>query len=59
MKPTKEQKEVLRRLIIKNEGYVYIDFGYDETEHYVEYDGARYTKILSDIDRYFDEGIKP
>ena len=59
LKPTKEQKEVLRRLIVKNEGYVYIDFGYDETEHYVEYDGARYTKILSDIDRYFDEGIKP
>jgi hypothetical protein len=59
LKPTKEQKEVLRRLIVKNDGYVYIDFGYDETEHYVEYDGARYTKILGDIDRYFDEGIKP
>ena len=58
--PTKEQKDRLRRLIERNGGDVYIDFGKGwDTEHYVEYEGARASRVLADIDRYYSEGIKP
>lgn len=58
--PTKEQKDRLRRLIERNGGDVYIDFGKGwDTEHYVEYEGARAARVLADIDRYYSEGIKP
>ncbi len=59
-KPTSKQKEVLRRLIARNDGYVQVDFGDGwDSDHYVEYDEAKPAKVLADIDRYFDEGIKP
>lgn len=58
--PTAAQKEVLRRLIGKNDGYVSVDFGDGwDSEHYAEYDEARPQRVLSDIDRYYSEGIKP
>lgn len=58
--PTKAQKDRLKRLIERNDGYVFIDFGKGwDTEHYAEYEGARASRVLGDIDRYFDEGIKP
>ena len=58
--PTKAQKDRLKRLIERNEGYVYVDFGKGwNTEHYAEYEAARASRVLGDIDRYFDEGIKP
>lgn len=58
--PTKAQKDRLKRLIERNEGYVYVDFGKGwDTEHYAEYEAARASRVLGDIDRYFDEGIKP
>lgn len=58
--PTKAQKDRLKRLIERNDGYVYIDFGKGwDTEHYAEYEAARASRVLGDIDRYFDEGIKP
>ena len=58
--PTKAQRDRLKRLIEHNDGDVYIDFGKGwDTEHYVEYASARPTRVLGDIDRYFDEGIKP
>ena len=59
-KPTRKQAQVLRRLIQRNDGYVMVDIGngYD-SEHYGEYDeGTKASKVLGDIDRYFDEGIK-
>ena len=44
----------------RNGGDVYIDFGKGwDTEHYVEYEGARASRVLADIDRYYSEGIKP
>lgn len=60
MKPTKDQKVILQRLIQKNDGDVYIDFadGWD-AEHHAEYEGVRPMRIFSDIDKYYDEGIKP
>lgn len=59
-KPTSKQKEILRKLIANNDGYVYVDFGDGwDSDHYVEYDGAKPARVLADIDRYFDEGIKP
>ena len=58
--PTKAQKDRLKRLIERNDGYVYVDFGKGwDTEHYAEYEAARASRVLGDIDRYFDEGIKP
>ncbi len=58
--PTKAQKDRLKRLIERNDGYVYIDFGKGwDTEHYAEYEAARASRVLGDIERYFDEGIKP
>ncbi len=58
--PTRAQKDRLKRLIERNDGYVYIDFGKGwDTEHYAEYEAARASRVLGDIDRYFDEGIKP
>ena len=60
VKPTPEQREVLRRLIQRNDGDVSVDFGDGwDSDHYVEYEGARPQSVLADIDRYFDEGIKP
>ena len=60
VKPTNEQKKALRQLIAHNDGYVQVDFGDGwDSDHYVEYDGAKPSRVLADIDRYFDEGIKP
>lgn len=60
VKPTPEQREVLRRLIQRNDGDVSVDFGDGwDSDHYVEYEGVRPQRVLADIDRYFDEGIKP
>lgn len=58
--PTAKQARMLRMLIMLNDGDVSVDFGngYD-SEHYVEYEGTRATRVLGDIDRYFNEGIKP
>jgi hypothetical protein len=58
--PTQAQREVLRRLIARNGGAVSVDFGNGwDSEHYVEYDEAKPMRVLSDIDKYFEEGIKP
>ena len=58
--PTRAQKDRLKRLIERNDGYVHVDFGKGwDTEHYAEYEAARASRVLGDIDRYFDEGIKP
>ena len=60
MKPTKEQRSAIRKLILDNDGYVQIDFGDGwDSDHYVEYDGAKPSRVMADIDRYFDEGIQP
>ncbi len=60
VKPTEQQRRRIRELVAHNEGDIYIDFGDgDNTDHYAEYEGAKPTRILADIDRYFDEGIKP
>ncbi len=60
VKPTAQQRRRIRELVARNEGDIYIDFGDgDNTDHYAEYEGAKPTRILADIDRYFDEGIKP
>ena len=58
-KPTPKQARTLRRYIQHNDGYVTVEIGngYD-SEHYGEYDeGTKATKVMGDIDRYFDEGI--
>jgi len=60
VKPTDKQKRILRQLISRNDGYVQVEFGDGwDSDHYVEYDAAKPAKVLADIDRYFDEGIKP
>lgn len=58
--PTAAQRAVLRQLIARNGGAVSVDFGNGwDSDHYAEYDEARPQRVLSDIDKYFDEGIKP
>ena len=58
-KPTAQQRAVLRRLIQRSGGDVIIDYGNGwDSQHYSEYEGAKTNRVLSDIDRYFDEGIK-
>lgn len=58
--PTAKQKALLKRLIERNDGDVTIDFGKGwDTEHYAEYESARASRVLGDIDRYYSEGIKP
>lgn len=60
VKPTKEQRDALQRLIERNDGDVQVDFGDGwDTDHYVEYANAKSNRILNDINRYFDENIKP
>ena len=60
MMPTAKQKTMLRQLIARNDGYVQVDFGDGwDSEHYVEYDGAKPARVLADIDRYFNEGVVP
>lgn len=60
MTPTPAQARVLRNLIMRNDGDVTVDFGDGyNSEHYAEYENARPTRVLGDIDRYFSEGIKP
>ena len=56
--PTKAQKDRLKRLIERNDVYLDFNKGWD-SEHYTEYEAARVSRVLGDIDRYFDEGIKP
>ncbi len=57
-RPTKEQRDMISRLIRRNGGDVSLEIGMDGAV-YAEYDGASTAKVLADIDRYFDEGIKP
>ena len=60
LRPTPEQLRVIREIINRNDGDVWIDFGNtDEVDHYVEYSGSNPKKIIADILKYFDEGIKP
>ena len=60
VKPTTEQKAVLERLIRRCDGDVTLDFGDGwDSEHYAEYYSASPRRVLSDIGKYFDEGLKP
>lgn len=60
VKPTQQQRWPIRRIVEANDGDVQVDFGDGwDSDHYVEYDGAKPSRVLADIDRYFDEGVKP
>lgn len=59
VKPTAAQRKALQRLIQRNGGDVSVDYGNGwDSDHYSEYDSASARRVLSDIDRYFDEGIR-
>ncbi|MBO4786981.1 MAG: hypothetical protein J5510_07930 [Prevotella sp.] len=59
-KPTPEQERVISSFVKRKDGYVTVEIGNGwDTEHYGEYDyGTRHTKVLGDIDNYFDNGIR-
>lgn len=57
--PTEQQISKLSRLIEKNGGDVYVDFGAPDTDHYAEYSSAKASRVINDIKRYFTEGYKP
>ena len=59
-KPTPQQRPWLQRLINADRRFVRVDFGDgNHSDHYADYENANPSKILFDIDGYFDEGIKP
>lgn len=61
VKPTLAQFSKLSSFVREAGGNVDIDF-MDEnynTSHSVSYDSVKSSRVLSDIERYFDEGIKP
>ena len=61
VKPTSAQFSKLSSFIRESGGNVDIDF-MDEnynTSHSASYDSVNSSRVLSDIERYFDEGIKP
>ena len=58
--PTDAQIRVLKRYIREQDGYVSVDFGDGwDSDHYVDYNAAKPQRVLSDIDKYFTDGIKP
>lgn len=60
VKPTPEQRRVIERLVRRTGGDVSVDFGDGwDSVHYAEYEGASVRRVLGDIDKYFDEGLKP
>jgi len=58
VKPTKEQINVLLRLIQYSKGCVTVEIGDgNESLSYAEYDYTKPRRVINDIIRYFDEGI--
>ena len=60
-KPTHEQRMVLRRVISSySDDVLYLDiFNKDGSVCGCEYNHPNYNYVIGEIDRYFDEGIKP
>lgn len=59
VKPTKEQINPLLRLIQYSKGNVTVEIGDgDNSYEYAEWDEANPRRVVNDIIRYFDEGIK-
>lgn len=62
-KPTLEQKRTLAQVISSYlNDRLYVDFMTDNSEHsvtYTFYDEADWRTVLNEIDRFFNEGIKP
>ena len=59
LKPTQQQISVLREFVRKNYGCVTIEIGDgDESLSYIDYDDATPSRVIADILRYFDEGIR-
>lgn len=61
-RPTPQQRVTLQKFIQVNDGNIYVDFNTPNSyysEHAVQYDKQRASKILGDIDNYYLKGIKP
>lgn len=59
VKPTKEQTNIISRIIRYAGGCVDVEIGDgDESLSHGEYDDANPRRVIADIFRYFDEGIK-
>lgn len=58
-RPTKEQENVLLRLIRMSKGNVTVEIGDgNESLSYAEYDDANPRRVVNDIIRYFTDGIR-
>lgn len=59
---TPQQDEKIARLCKRNDGYVELElskgFSLDESD-YVNYEGVNYNRVISDIHKFYQEGIKP
>ena len=61
VEPTTKQYFIIKQIIRYNEGNVVIDFSdeFGETIHSVYYDNASVSRVINDIKRFYNEGIKP
>lgn len=60
MPPTPEQAKALRTLVGRYKDEIGVDFGNGyNSEHYADYNNVLPSRVLGDIDRFYNEGIKP
>lgn len=60
--PTRQQYAVIKQIVKMNDGYVDIDFTNGkngDTEHCINYDAAKPSRVVNDIHMYYAEGVKP
>ena len=61
VEPTTKQYFIIKQIVRYNEGNIVIDFSdkFGETIHSVCYDNASVSRVINDIKRFYNEGIKP
>ena len=56
---TPQQDEKIARICKRNDGYVELEVHNGIKEDYVSYEGINYMRLLSDIHKFYQEGLKP
>lgn len=61
VEPTSKQYFIIKQIVKYNDGDVYIDFSDKQGNliHSVCYDNASVSRVINDIKRFYNEGIKP
>ena len=56
---TSQQDEKIARICKRNDGYVELEVHSGTREDYVSYEGVNYMRLISDIHKFYQEGLKP